>query len=393
MGAFFKLESAAGSLLFFAALLAMFFSNTPLRESYESLLQIPLKISAGEVSIAKPLLLWINEGLMAIFFLLVGLEIKREVLRGELSTPRKLALPAIAALGGMLLPALIYVLINRNNDDALRGWAIPSATDIAFALGVLTLLGSRVPASFKAFLTAVAILDDLGAIIIIALFYSSGLSLGMVIAAAVVIVIMVVLNLAGVTRLGIYLCLGIVLWLCVVKSGVHATLAGVITALAVPLRTPERGGNPPLLKLEHALHPWVAFGVLPLFGLANAGISFSGVTAHSFTAPVTLGIIAGLVVGKACGIFSACWIAVKLNIAELPSKATWRSLFALSIMGGVGFTMSLFIGSLAFENLDAQYMSAVKLGVISGSLISALIGYWMLRAQHDVAKAPLAQQH
>jgi NhaA family Na+:H+ antiporter len=330
----------------------------------------------------KPLILWINDGLMAIFFLLVGLEIKREVLEGELSSPAKAMLPGIAALGGMAVPALVYCLFAQAEPGALQGWAIPAATDIAFALGVLALLGNRVPGSLRVFLLALAIMDDLGAIVIIAVFYSHGLvpmALGLAAASAVGLWL---LNRAGVRSLTPYLLLGLVLWVCVLKSGIHATLAGVVLAFAIPLRVKDADGkrseDAPLYCLEHALHPWVAFLIMPVFALANAGVPLDGITPASLLEPVPLGIALGLFVGKQVGVFLAVWIAVHIGVVERPARASWGQVYGVAVLTGIGFTMSLFIGTLAFA--DPQHAVAVRLGVLTGSLASALVGYGLLYA-------------
>jgi NhaA family Na+:H+ antiporter len=331
----------------------------------------------GSFAIAKPVLLWINDGLMAIFFLLVGLEVKREVIEGELSTPAQVVLPVVAGLGGMIVPALIYLLFNRANGSALNGWAIPTATDIAFALGVLSLLGKRVPVSLKIFLTAVAIADDLGAIVIIALFYTAELSIAMIFLAGVAIAALTSLNLQKVTRIAPYMVIGVILWVFVLKSGVHATLAGVAIAFAVPLKATDTQGHAPLHQLEHSLHPWVAFGVLPIFAFANAGVSFTGVTLPALAEPLPIGIAAGLFVGKLVGVFGASATLVRLGLARLPEGASWLQLIGVAALCGVGFTMSLFIGSLAFEGPD--YSTPLRLGVIAGSTLSGVTGYLLLR--------------
>ncbi|MGI9047193.1 MAG: Na+/H+ antiporter NhaA [Burkholderiales bacterium] len=372
---FLKLESAGGLVLVAVAALALIFSNSPLRGLYQSLLAIQVEIRVADLHIAKPLLLWVNDGLMAIFFFLVGLEIKREVLQGELSTPFAIALPVIAALGGMAAPAAIYAWFNWNDAIAINGWAIPAATDIAFALGVLSLLGSRAPISLKIFLTAVAIIDDLGAILIIAFFYTANLSAQMLTLAAIPAVVLILLNRFSVVRVSAYAVAGLVLWVCVLKSGVHATLAGVLIALAIPLR----GENAPLEELEHRLHPWVAFGVLPIFAFFNAGVSFSGTSAAALLEPVPLGIAAGLVVGKTFGVLASSWLTISCRIAKLPDEANWTQMTAVALLCGIGFTMSLFIGSLAFEGAAGDYAGATRLGVFAGSLISALAGYAVFR--------------
>jgi NhaA family Na+:H+ antiporter len=380
---FFASESAGGIALALAAAVALLLSNSAWGPAYERLLQVPFEIRLGQdlLVLAKPSIVWINDLWMAVFFFLVGLEIKREFTEGELNTPRQAALPAVAAVGGMAVPALIYTAINWGDPVALRGWAIPSATDIAFAIGVLMLLGSRVPTSLKVFLTAVAIIDDLGAIVIIALFYTEQLSLTMLGGAAVCLAVLALMNQRGVTRVDAYAVVGLVLWLCVLKSGIHATLAGVATALAVPMRRPD--GSSPLHETEHALHPWVTYLILPTFAFANAGVSFAGVTWSTLLEPVTLGIAAGLVVGKAVGVFGATWLMVRSGLAEQPSESSWMQLFGVSLVCGIGFTMSLFIGGLAFEGQDPSYELRVKLGVLCGSLLAATLGSLvLLKAAH-----------
>lgn len=374
---FLRLEAAAGIILFFAAVLALLADNSPLAPFYEALLSTPARISVGAVALDKPLLLWINDGLMTIFFLLVGLEIKREIADGELSNPAQVVLPAVAALGGMAAPAAIYALVNLGDPAALRGWAIPAATDIAFALGVLSLLGRRVPIAIKVFLTAVAIFDDLGAIIVIAVFYTADLSWLSLAIAGGALVLLAALNLAGVTRLAPYMIVGLALWVCVLKSGVHATLAGVVLAAAIPLRALDEETRSPLRHLEERLHPWVAYLILPLFGFANAGVSFAGVSWGALGHPVTLGIILGLFVGKQVGIFGACWLAVRLGVARLPEGTDWLALYAVAILCGIGFTMSLFIGALAFD--DPGHAASLRIGVLAGSLISAIAGIAVMR--------------
>jgi NhaA family Na+:H+ antiporter len=376
---FLRLESASGMLLLAGAALAIVFANTPLAPFYDGLLSTPVEVRIGELQIAKPLLLWINDGLMAVFFFLVGLELKREVLEGELSQPAQVALPAIAALGGIVAPALIYVAFNRGDDLALSGWAIPAATDIAFALGVLALLGSRVPTALKIFLMTLAILDDLGAILIIAIFYSSDLSLQSLLIAAAAVVLLAVLNRIGVKALAGYVVIGIVLWVSVLKSGVHATLAGVVLAAFIPLRV---GGEPeqaPLRRLEHGLHPWVAYGILPLFAFANAGVSLHGLSFEKLLEPVPLGIALGLFLGKQLGVFGFTWLAVKARLARLPSSVGWAEIYGVSVLCGIGFTMSLFIGSLAFEHGGPDYAVDDRLGILLGSILSAVVGYFVLK--------------
>lgn len=371
---FFQLEAASGLLLIAAAVLALIVNNSPLSWLYNGLLEVPVAVQIGALSIAKPLLLWINDGLMALFFLLIGLEVKRELVEGHLSKPSQVVLPGAAAIGGMLVPALIYWFLNRDNPAAIAGWAIPTATDIAFALGVLALLGKRVPVSLKLFLMTLAIIDDLGAIIIIALFYSGTLSTLSLMLAAACLAALVAMNRMGVVKLGPYLVIGLILWVCVLKSGVHATLAGVTLALCIPLRT-RNAETSPLLSLEHALHPWVAYGILPLFAFANAGVSLAGVTLESFTHTVPMGIAVGLLAGKTLGVFGLTWLAIKLGLAALPAGANWGQILGVAILCGIGFTMSLFVGSLAFEPGVSDYAGTDRMGILTGSIIAAIVGY------------------
>jgi len=374
---FIKLEAAGGIVLIAASAIALLLSNSPFSSVYTAFLDVPVAIQIGAFEIAKPLLLWVNDGLMAVFFFLVGLEIKREFLEGELSSPTQIALPALAALGGMAAPALIYAYFNWDNPQNLNGWAIPTATDIAFALGILALLGSRAPMSVKVLLMAIAIIDDLGAIVIIAVFYTSNLSLSALFFGLVAVAGLVAVNRLLITHPAAYLLLGIALWVCVLKSGVHATLAGVITALAIPL-APRKGDKVSMLKrLEHDLHPWVAFGILPLFAFANAGVSFAGIGIDSFVEPVKLGISAGLILGKQIGIFGMLFLCIKLSLAPMPAGANWQHLYGVSLLCGIGFTMSLFIGSLAFEH--SAFDAPIRLGVLTGSLVCACLGYLVLR--------------
>ncbi|WP_309624443.1 Na+/H+ antiporter NhaA [Methylibium sp.] len=374
---FIASESAGGVALALAALVALVVSNSAWAPYYERFVQMPGELRIGGwLVLTKPLLRWVNELWMAVFFFVVGLEIKRELLAGELASPRQALLPAGAALGGMVVPALIYAAINLSDPVALRGWAIPAATDIAFALGVLMLLGSRVPVSLKVFLTAVAIIDDLGAIVVIALFYTAELSLPMLGAALLGCALLFALNRARVMSVGPYVIVGLVVWVCVLKSGVHATLAGVATALAIPL-TRSDGGSP-LEDAEHALHPWVAFAVLPVFAFVNAGVSLEGVSLATLADPVPLGIAAGLVFGKAIGVFGASWLLMRWAGAELPSEASRLQFFGVCLLCGVGFTMSLFIGALAFEGQGAGYETRLKIGVLGGSLTSAMLGTLVL---------------
>lgn len=373
---FFRMEAAGGIVLVIAAALAIWVANSPLAPYYQQFLEMRLAISVDTFAIDKPLHLWINDGLMAVFFMLVGLEIKREFVTGELSRRDDAVLPFVAAIGGMAAPALIFVALNAGNSQYLYGWAIPAATDIAFALTVLTLLGSRVPLSLKVFLTAVAIIDDLGAIVIIAVFYTYDLSYTSLGLAALALVGLLVLNLCNVTKLAPYLVVGAILWVCVLKSGVHATLAGVALAMAIPLRerSPEEGS---LLKhCEHGLHPWVAFAILPLFGFANAGVSFEGMTWAKVFDTLPLGIAVSLFFGKQLGVFGFTWIAAKTGLARRPEGASWPQVYGAAVICGIGFTMSLFIGGLAWDHTD--YEAGVRLGVIAGSILSVLWGVIVL---------------
>jgi len=362
---------------------------------YSSFLSTPVEVQFGNFEIAKPLLLWINDGLMAIFFFLVGLEIKNEVMEGELSTFDKAALPLFAAVGGIVAPAAIYAFLNYSDPIAIQGWAIPAATDIAFALGVLALVGSRVPVSLKILLLAVAIIDDLAAIIIIAIFYTQDLSLVALGWGGVGALGLVALNRMEVMRITPYALIGVFVWACVLKSGVHATLAGVITALAIPLRAKDPNESSPLHRAEHGLHIWVAFLILPLFAFANAGVSLKGVSFADLMAPLPLGIALGLFFGKQIGVFCFSWIAVKVGLAKLPTGANWPQVYAIACLTGVGFTMSLFIGTLAFEG-DTM-LNDVRLGVLMGSLASGILGYVLLRifckepniSQADLKSVPI----
>lgn len=374
---FLKKESASGIILMFAAVFAMLLANSPWASWYNLLLDVPVVVAVGKLEIAKPLLLWINDGLMALFFFLVGLELKREFLEGDLSQPGQITLPAIGALGGMLMPALIYAGFNYDNPDALNGWAIPTATDIAFALGILAIIGSKVPLQLKVFLTSLAIFDDLGAIIIIALFYTDQLSTLALIISAVMLTTLFVLNRKNVTSTSPYIFIGVVLWVAVLKSGVHATLAGVILAFFIPIK--GEGDDPsPLKSLEHNLHSTVAFIVLPIFAFANAGINFTGVGVEQITSAVPMGIIFGLLVGKQLGVFGFCFIAIKLGLAKLPENVNWTLLYGVALLCGVGFTMSLFIGSLAFEQSADNSLYQDRLGIVVGSLLSGILGYLVI---------------
>ncbi|GEO79969.1 Na+/H+ antiporter NhaA [Pararhodospirillum oryzae] len=375
--AFLRLEASAGLLLVGAAVLALIAANSALAGFYDQTFATHVTLAYGDLRLDKPLLLWINDGLMAVFFLLVGLEIKREALEGDLSSPDRLALPGLAALGGMVVPAALYLLVNAHDPALARGWAIPAATDIAFALGILALLGPRVPLSLKILLTALAILDDLGAIVIIALFYSADLSTTALGFAGVCVGALIALNRLGVRALTPYMLLGAVLWVAVLKSGVHATLAGVVLALAIPLRAGEGQGSPSR-HLEHVLHPWVAFGILPLFAFANAGVSLEGVSLDRLLAPVPLGILLGLVVGKQVGVMVFSWLGIRTGLARLPEGATWAQFYGVALLTGIGFTMSLFVGTLAFGE-SPERATDVRVGVLAGSLLSGVLGYAWLR--------------
>jgi NhaA family Na+:H+ antiporter len=371
---FFQLEAASGLLLIAAAALALIINNSPLSHLYASFLDVPVVAQIGALKIAKPALLWINDGLMALFFLLIGLEVKRELLDGQLSKPSQVVLPGAAAIGGMVVPALIYWALNKDNPAALGGWAIPMATDIAFALGVLALLGKRVPVSLKLFLMTLAIIDDLGAIIVIAIFYSTDLSGASLAGAAACLIALIAMNRLGVVKLGPYMIVGLILWVCVLKSGVHATLAGVTLAFCIPLRT-KNAEPSPLLTLEHALHPWVAYAILPLFAFANAGVSLAGVNLESFTHHVPMGIAAGLLLGKTVGVLGFTWVMVKTGLAALPAGANWGQVLGVAVLCGIGFTMSLFVGSLAFVPGSSEYAGMDRMGILTGSILAALIGY------------------
>jgi NhaA family Na+:H+ antiporter len=376
-----------------ATLMAMIFANTPLHTLYDFFLETPFEVRLGRhIHIYKPLLLWINDGLMAVFFLLIGLEVKREVLVGQLSNRSQIILPGIAALGGMVAPALVYILVNLGDSTALNGWAIPAATDIAFALGILALLGDRVPSSLKIFLLALAIMDDLGAIVIIALFYSGDLSVTMLVLSCLCLVALVVLNRLRVEILAPYLWVGIFLWIFVLKSGVHATLAGVALAFVIPLHKKDKPDESPLEDLEHSLAPWVSFFILPVFAFANAGISLSGMGISDLFHSVPLGIMLGLIVGKLVGVYGFSIAAIKMGFAKLPEGAANQHLLGVAALCGVGFTMSLFIGGLAFEHTGGDavaYLSSHRLGILTGSLLSGLAGYFILSM--PVRKAKISE--
>ncbi|MEZ9329338.1 Na+/H+ antiporter NhaA [Vibrio breoganii] len=366
---FFKMESAGGIILVFAAALAMIVANSPLNEAYQGALHSYVLGMSVEH--------WVNDGLMALFFLLIGLEVKRELLEGALKSRETAIFPAIAAVGGMVAPALVYVLFNMGNADALAGWAIPAATDIAFALGIMALLGKRVPVSLKVFLLALAIIDDLGVVVIIALFYSSDLSTTALAIGFAMTALLFFMNHKKVTPLKWYLLVGAILWFAVLKSGVHATLAGVVIGFAIPLKG-KKGEHSPLKHLEHALHPWSSFMILPIFAFANAGVSLEGISFSTLGSALPMGIALGLLIGKPLGIFSFSWLAVKAGVAKLPAGIDFRHIFAVSVLCGIGFTMSMFIASLAFTGANADFNTHARLGILMGSTLAAVIGYFLL---------------
>ncbi len=373
---FFKLEAASGLVLLFAAILALIISNGSFSEYYFSTLEKYIILGTKEFGLKLSVLHWINDVLMAIFFFFVSLEIKREFIQGELSNPKQAMLPIIGAVGGMAIPALFYIVINYDDSTTLNGWAIPSATDIAFSLGVLSLLGKRVPISLKVFLTALAIIDDLGAIVIIAFFYSGNIEVKYLILMLISLLVLIGLNRFNVKKFIPFLIVGIFLWDFTHQSGIHATIAGVLLALTIPHNIKETKQSM-LLKLEHALSPYVAFGIMPIFAFANAGVSLEGLTFASLLNPVPLGIVLGLFFGKQIGVFLLSYISVKLKLADMPTGSTWPAFYAVSILTGIGFTMSLFVGNLAFAN-NLEYMDGVKIGVLTGSLLSTLFGYFLL---------------
>ncbi len=368
-------EAFAGVLMILAAVLALIFANTGLSGAYYCFLNAEVSLLINEIGLTKPLLLWINDGLMAMFFFLIGLELKREMVEGRLKNPRDVMLPGVAAIGGMLAPMAVFLLLTAGNPELTSGWAIPAATDIAFAVGVLALLGKRIPSSLKIFLLTLAILDDMGAILIIALFYGSGVDTGYLGMALVPLAGLIALNLRGTHRIAPFMLLGAIMWFFVLKSGIHPTVAGVVTAFTIPLK--DRFGKSPLHSLEHNLHPYVIYGIAPIFALANAGIDLSGISMSDFLSPLPLGIAAGLFIGKQIGVFGATWLLVKSGIAKLPHGANWMMVWGISMLAGIGFTMSLFIGSLSFEG-DAM-MNMVRLGVMTGSVLSAVAGYLVLK--------------
>lgn len=377
---FIKLESASGIILFSVAILALIIDNSPLSYAYENIFHSQLGFHFGLWNLSLPLTEWINQGLMTFFFLLVGLEIKREILTGELNSWNTISLPIIAAIGGMLVPAAIYIYCNYHNPILLRGWAIPTATDIAFALAMLNLLGRKIPVSLKIFLTALAIFDDIGAIIIIAIFYTAHISFLFIILTLLAILMLFYFNRLAIKKLWPYLIVGFLLWFLMLQSGIHAVIAGVILAILIPLQGKENHPSP-LQTLEHRLHPWVAFFILPLFGFANAGIAFTQINNSRWLNSLSMGIFLGLLIGKQVGVFSATWLAIKTKLAPMPKDANWVSLYGVSLICGIGFTMSLFIGNLAFNSSNAN-ITSVRIGVLAGSLLSGLLGYWILHWIH-----------
>lgn len=377
---FLQMETSGGILLFLSALLAIVCANTFVAPYYELLLSTPVEVRVGALAIDKPLLLWINDGLMAIFFFLVGLELKRELLEGELSDKRNVILPGVGAIGGMAVPALVYYYFNMDDPVAIKGWAIPAATDIAFALGVLSLLGSRVPTSIKIFLTSLAIFDDIGAILVIAFFYTSKISFVALVVVALCIPVLAFLNKRNVESQGLYFVVGLIMWVATLKSGVHATLAGVVLAMFIPMRSKENPEHSPLKSLEHDLHSVVAFFVLPVFAFSNAGLNLTGIGVDALLHPVPIGIALGLFLGKQVGILGFCWLAIQLKITNLPHGMRWLSLYGTAALCGIGFTMSLFIGSLAFEETGVNLLFDERLGIILGSIFSGVLGYFVLRS-------------
>lgn len=384
---FLKLEAASGVLLIIADVLALIMANTPLQGIYQQFLNIPVAVKISALNIDKPFLLWINDGLMAIFFLVVGLEVKRELIEGSLAGRDKAIFPAVAAIGGMLLPALVYLFFNVNDEIARQGWAIPAATDIAFALGIMALLGKRVPTELKVFLLALAIIDDLGVIIIIALFYTKSVSIMSLGLATLSLLVLLWMNWRKVENTSAYLVVGIILWVCILKSGIHATLAGVIVGFLIPLKGKQN--NSPSEQLEHLLHPWVAYLILPLFAFANAGLQLSGVTLANLASSLPLGVALGLLIGKPAGIFLFSWLALKSGVAKLPAKINLKQIFAVSVLCGIGFTMSIFIASLAFEGLD-NFSTYARLGILIGSTLAAILGLLLLNSA--LPKKPISEQ-
>ena len=381
---FLKKESSAGTLLIFVTVVALFLQNSSLSDLYNGFLHTHVEIRFGNLQIAKPLLLWVNDGLMAVFFFLIGLEVKREFLEGHLSSLSQIALPGIAALGGMVVPALVFIVFNQSDSFAMQGWAIPTATDIAFALGILSLLGNKVPVSLKAFLLALAIMDDLGAIIIIALFYTVELSTASIVIASIAIATLFIMNRLGVIRKAAYILVGVVLWISVLKSGVHATLAGVVLAFMIPLNCKREDGSTFSMskEMEYGLHTWVAFMILPLFAFVNAGVDLRGISLEEMSNPVSMGIILGLFIGKQLGVFGFSWLAIKSRFVSLPEGSSWQQLYGVSVLTGIGFTMSLFVDSLAYNDTQLYHYSD-KLAILIGSFLSGVVGYFILKLEKD----------
>lgn len=385
---FINKESSAGILLIIVTILALFLQNSFLSSFYTDFLHTPVEIRFGDLQIAKPLLLWVNDGLMAVFFFLIGLEVKREVMQGHLSSLKQITLPGIAAVGGMVVPALVFIAFNRGESFAMNGWAIPTATDIAFALGILSLLGNRVPVSLKIFLMALAIIDDLGAILIIAFFYTAELSTLSIGIAAASLTTLFVMNRMNVAIKSAYILVGIILWVSVLKSGVHATLAGVALAFMIPLSSEDKKGHTfsMLKEMEHDLHKWVAFMILPLFAFVNAGVDLKGISPAEMAGPVPLGIMLGLFIGKQVGVFGFSWVAIKMGVASLPKESNWTLLYGVSVLTGIGFTMSLFVDTLAYNDTQI-YHYADKLAILLGSFLSAIVGYLILRFAKSKSQA------
>ncbi len=371
---FFKSDAAGGILLMLSALAALLVANSPLNVFYDGFLSTYFAVTLGGEGLSKPLILWINDGLMAIFFFLIGLELKREILEGKLKNPRDVVLPGVAAIGGMAIPALVFVAFNWSSPETISGWAIPAATDIAFALGILALVGTRAPVALKVFLLTLAILDDLGAIIIIALFYTAELKAYFLLLALIPLAVLIVMNLKGMHRIAPAILAGGVMWFFVLESGVHATLAGVVTAFCIPLK--DRRGGSPLHTIEHGLAPYVLYLIVPIFAFANAGVVLTGLSMEDFLSPLSMGIALGLILGKQIGVFGFVYVCVKMGLAKLPQGVNWMHIYGVACLAGIGFTMSLFIGALSFDN--AALMNQVRLGVLTGSVISAIAGYTLL---------------
>lgn len=374
---FIEHESASGIILIACAIFALILDNSPLAWLYDGFLSTPVSIQISQLIIEKPLLLWINDGLMAVFFFLIGLEIKREVLDGELSSVKKISLPAMAAFGGLLIPALIFYYFNQDNPDTIQGWGIPVATDIAFALGVLSLVGKNIPRSLKILLLSLAIIDDIAAVLIIAIFYTANLSLTALGIASIGMLLAIILNIYGVRRIAPYILIGVFMWVCVLKSGVHATIAGVLLALTIPMNKGEDDDTSPLKHLEHILHPWVAYFIMPIFAFANAGVSISNFSMESLTNSLSSGIMAGLFFGKQFGVFLFIALGTQLGLCQLPKDLKWSHIYGLSLLCGIGFTMSLFIGTLAFN--DVQSLNQIRISVLLASALSAVLGFLVLR--------------